>query len=107
MHPGYAAHVADRNSYAKIAEHEIGYGHPLGPVADILLGGGRCYFKPASDSTSCRKDEIDLFGFAQENGYHVMQNRSAFDALEKGLGDIRLLYIGLFNDGTSTLLPSQ
>ncbi|KAK1457183.1 alkaline phosphatase [Colletotrichum cuscutae] len=37
----YAAHVADRNSYAKIAEHEIGFGHPLGPVADILLGGGR------------------------------------------------------------------
>ncbi|KAK0373340.1 alkaline phosphatase [Colletotrichum limetticola] len=95
----YAAHVADRNSYAEIAEHEIGYGHPLGPVADILLGGGRCYFKPASDLTSCRKDEVDLFGFAQENGYHVMQNRSAFDALDKGLGDIRLPYIGLFNDG--------
>ncbi|KAK1971771.1 alkaline phosphatase [Colletotrichum sublineola] len=84
----YAAHVADRNSYAKIAEHEIGYGHPLGPVADILLGGGRCYFKPQSDSTSCRRDDIDLFGFAAENGYHVMQNRSAFEALEKGLGQM-------------------
>ncbi|KDN71634.1 putative alkaline phosphatase [Colletotrichum sublineola] len=98
----YAAHVADRNSYAKIAEHEIGYGHPLGPVADILLGGGRCYFKPQSDSTSCRRDDIDLFGFAAENGYHVMQNRSAFEALEKGLGDIRIPYIGLFNDGRPT-----
>ncbi|EFQ31770.1 alkaline phosphatase [Colletotrichum graminicola M1.001] len=94
----YAAHVADRNSYAKIAEHEIGYGHPLGPVADILLGGGRCYFKPQSDSTSCRRDGIDLFAFAAENGYHVMQNRSAFDALDKGLGDVRIPYIGLFND---------
>ncbi|KAK2064101.1 alkaline phosphatase [Colletotrichum caudatum] len=96
---GYVAHVADRNSYANIAEHEIGYGHPLGPVADILLGGGRCYFKPQSDSTSCRGDAIDLFGFAAENGYHVMQNRSAFDALDKGLGDVRIPYIGLFNDG--------
>ncbi|KAL0939490.1 alkaline phosphatase [Colletotrichum truncatum] len=95
----YAAHAAHRNSYEKIAEHEIGYGHPLGPVADILLGGGRCYFKPDSDSTSCRSDEIDLFGFAKEHGYHVMQNRSAFDALNKGLGDIHIPYIGLFNDG--------
>ncbi|TDZ21784.1 Repressible alkaline phosphatase [Colletotrichum orbiculare MAFF 240422] len=94
----YAAHVADRNSYEKIAEHEIGYGHPLGPVADILLGGGRCYFKPQSDSTSCRGDDIDLFAFAEENGYHVMQNRSAFDALDKGLGDVRIPFIGLFND---------
>ncbi|KAF6834830.1 alkaline phosphatase [Colletotrichum plurivorum] len=95
----YAAHAADRNSYAKIAEHEIGYGHPMGPVADILLGGGRCYFKPRSDSTSCRKDDLDLFGFAAENGYAVVQDRPGFDALAKGLGDVLIPYIGLFNDG--------
>lgn len=66
---------------------------------DILLGGGRCYFKPRSEQGSCRGDEIDLFGFAEEQGYYVAQNRSQFDALENGLGDIRLPYIGLFNDG--------
>ncbi|KAF1850153.1 alkaline phosphatase [Cucurbitaria berberidis CBS 394.84] len=96
----YAAHVADRDSYEKIAEHEIGYSHPLGPQVDILLGGGRCYFKPKSDPTSCRKDDIDLFGFAKERGFRVMQDRKAFDELKKGHGKAaELPYIGLFNDG--------
>ncbi|EON95707.1 putative alkaline phosphatase protein [Phaeoacremonium minimum UCRPA7] len=94
----YVAHVADRNSYAKIAEHEIGYGHPLGPAVDILMGGGRCYFKPQSDETSCRSDDIDLISFAKDHGYYVMQNRSAFDNLEGGKGDIPLPFLGLFND---------
>ncbi|RYP35693.1 hypothetical protein DL768_010973 [Monosporascus sp. mg162] len=96
----YAAHVADRNSYAKIAEHEIGYSHPLGSVVDILLGGGRCYFKPQSDETSCRSDDIDLFGWAKEKGFRVMQDRAAFDELKKGTSNAAdLPYIGLFNDG--------
>ncbi|KXJ92331.1 alkaline phosphatase [Microdochium bolleyi] len=95
----YAAHVAHRNSYEKIAEHEIGYSHPLGPMVDILLGGGRCYFKPKSDPTSCRKDDVDLFGFAKKKGYRVMQDRAAFDELKKGTSKAAdLPYIGLFND---------
>lgn len=97
----YAAHVADRNSYEKIAEQEIGYSHPLGPQVDILMGGGRCYFKPKSDPTSCRKDNIDLFGFAKKSGYRVMQDRAAFDELKKGTSKAaELPFIGLFNDGT-------
>ncbi|CAO2647572.1 Nn.00g084940.m01.CDS01 [Neocucurbitaria sp. VM-36] len=95
----YAAHVADRGSYEKIAEHEIGYSHPLGPQVDLLLGGGRCYFKPMSDPTSCRKDNIDLFGYAKEKGYRVMHDRKAFDELKKGTSKAaNLPYIGLFND---------
>ncbi|KAF3037072.1 hypothetical protein E8E12_003424 [Didymella heteroderae] len=95
----YAAHVADRDSYEKIAEHEIGYSHPLGPQVDILMGGGRCYFKPKSDPTSCREDDIDLFGYAKEKGYRVMQNRTQFDELKKGTTKAAdLPYIGLFND---------
>ncbi|OSS47025.1 hypothetical protein B5807_09892 [Epicoccum nigrum] len=95
----YAAHVADRNSYEKIAEHEIGYSHPLGPQVDILMGGGRCYFKPKSDPTSCRTDEIDLFDYAKGKGYRVMQDRKAFDELKKGTAKAAdLPYIGLFND---------
>ncbi|KAF2714527.1 alkaline phosphatase [Pleomassaria siparia CBS 279.74] len=95
----YAAHVADRNSYEKIAEHEIGYSHPLGPQVDLLLGGGRCYFKPMSDPTSCRKDEIDLFKYAKDKGFRVIQDRAAFDELKKGNAKVaELPYIGLFND---------
>ena len=73
----------------------------MGSVVDLLLGGGRCYFKPQSDATSCRSDDVDLFGYARDKGYRVLQDRAAFDALEKGktkAGD--LPYIGLFNDGT-------
>ncbi|KAK7187928.1 alkaline phosphatase [Paraphaeosphaeria sporulosa] len=95
----YSAHVANRDSYEAIAAQQIGYSHPFGPVVDILLGGGRCYFKPQSDPTSCRSDDLDLFSFAQKKGYHVMQDRAAFDAY---LGDYTtnasLPYIGLFND---------
>ncbi|KAF2848601.1 alkaline phosphatase [Plenodomus tracheiphilus IPT5] len=97
----YAAHVADRNSYEMIAEQEIGYSHPLGPQVDILLGGGRCYFKPRSDPSSCRKDNIDLFSYAKSKGYGVLQNRADFDALANSNStgnSTRLPYIGLFND---------
>jgi alkaline phosphatase len=95
----YAAHVEHRDSYEAIAAQEIGYSHPLGPMVDILLGGGRCYFKPQSDETSCRHDDLDLFGFAEEKGYRVMQDRAAFDELELGhAADATLPYIGLFND---------
>lgn len=97
----YSAHVANRDSYEAIAAQQIGYSHPFGSVVDILLGGGRCYFKPQSDPTSCRSDDLDLFGFAQEKGYHVMQNRSAFDAFLGNGGyatNANLPYIGLFND---------
>ncbi|CRK43151.1 hypothetical protein BN1723_019117, partial [Verticillium longisporum] len=94
----YASHVRDRNSYAEIAAQQIGLTHPLGPQVDILLGGGRCYFKPNTASGSCRRDTKDLFGYAEDHGYHVMQSRDEFDALEKGLGDIRIPFVGLFND---------
>ncbi|EMR63171.1 putative alkaline phosphatase protein [Eutypa lata UCREL1] len=71
----YAAHVANRNSYEKIAEHEIGYSHPLGP------------------------DDVDLFGFAKGKGFRVMQDRAAFDELKLGKAKAAdLPYIGLFND---------
>ncbi|RYP18525.1 hypothetical protein DL765_003900 [Monosporascus sp. GIB2] len=95
----YSAHVADRNSYEDIAAQQIGYSHPLGSVVDLLFGGGRCYYKRQSDSGSCRSDDIDLFGWAEEQGYRVMQNRKQFDELQKGKGEAAVLpYIGLFND---------
>lgn len=95
----YSAHSSDRNAYDDIAAQQIGYSHALNQSVDVLLGGGRCYFKPESDSSSCRSDDVDLFGFAEDKGYYVAQNRTQFDDLENGKGDIRLPFIGLFNDG--------
>lgn len=95
----YSSHVINRNDLASIASQQIGYSHPLNQSVDIMLGGGRCYFKPRGESGSCRDDEIDLFSYARDNGYFVAQNRSSFDELELGLGDIRLPFVGLFNDG--------
>lgn len=78
----------------------------MGSVVDLLLGGGRCYFKPQSDETSCRSDDVDLFGFAKESGYRVMQDRAGFDELQNGTAEAAALpYIGLFNDGRH-LIPS-
>lgn len=95
---GYAAHVIHRDSEAKIAEHEIGYGHPLGSVVDILLGGGRCYFKPSSQAGSCRSDNIDLLKFGKEKGFNVFTDRAGFDKL-KGGESAKLPYAGLFTEG--------
>lgn len=74
-------------------------------MVDILLSGGRCYFKPQSDATSCRSDDVDLFGFAKGKGFRVMQDRAAFDELKLGKAKAAdLPYIGLFNDGKSLFL---
>lgn len=94
----YSSHSVSRNALPQIAEQQIGYSHPLNQSVDIMLGGGRCYFKPSSDDDSCREDDIDLFSYAEEKGYYVAQDRAAFDRLEKGKGRIQLPYIGLFNN---------
>ncbi|KAF2160400.1 hypothetical protein M409DRAFT_29246 [Zasmidium cellare ATCC 36951] len=94
----YSSHSVSRNALPQIAEQQIGYSHPLNQSVDILLGGGRCYFKPQSDSTSCREDDIDLFAYAKDKGYSIAQNRSSFDALSSGRSRITLPYLGLFND---------
>lgn len=97
---GYAAHVVHRDSEAKIAEHEIGYSHPLGSVVDVILGGGRCYFKPQATAGSCRKDSIDLLAFGKKQGYNVFTDRAGFDKLKQGKA-AKLPYVGLFTEGMS------
>lgn len=94
----YSAHVPDRGMEDVISEHQIGYSHPLGPVVDILMGGGRCTFVPQEDEGSCRTDDIDLFKWAEGKGYNVVTDRAGFDGLKSG-SKAKLPYIGLFNDG--------
>lgn len=96
---GYAAHVAHRDSEAKIAEHEIGYGHPMGHVVDILMGGGRGFFTPQTTAGSSRKDDLNLLDIAKTSGYHVFTDRNGFDLLRNGLGQAaKLPYMGLFTN---------
>ncbi|EHK96522.1 Alkaline phosphatase-like protein [Glarea lozoyensis ATCC 20868] len=95
----YAAHVAHRDSEAKIAEHEIGYGHPLGRVVDLLMGGGRGFFTPQTTAGSSRKDNLNLLDIAKNSGYHVFTDRNGFDLLRNGLGQAaKLPYMGLFTN---------
>ncbi|USP72897.1 Alkaline phosphatase [Curvularia clavata] len=100
--PAYSAffsHAISRNSLSKIAEQQIGYSHPLNISVDVMLGGGRCDFQPQNETGSCRTDDINLFAYAESRGYYTARDRAGFDALELGLGDIKLPYVGLFKDG--------
>ncbi|GAB7366037.1 hypothetical protein MBLNU230_g7606t1 [Neophaeotheca triangularis] len=93
----FSAHSESRNNYDDIAAQQIGYSHPLGSVVDIMLGGGRCYFRPDTHPDGCREDDIDLFDYARSNGWTVMEDKAAFDATNGGR-DVELPYIGLFSD---------
>lgn len=73
--------------------------HPLGPVVDVLLGGGRCNFLPEGTDGSCRSDDKDLFAWAEEQGWNIAKNRTEFDDFELGLGQTRLPILGTFSDG--------
>ncbi|PNS19117.1 Repressible alkaline phosphatase [Sphaceloma murrayae] len=95
----FSSHVINRNALASIVEQQVGYSHPLNQSVDILLGGGRCYFKPQSDPTSCRDDDLDLFSYAASKGYYVATNRSAFDAISSARGRTPLPWLGTFNNG--------
>lgn len=96
--------MVHRDSEAKIAEHEIGYSHPLGSVVDILLGGGRCFFTPQTTSGSCRDDDIDLLSWGKKKGFNVFTDRVSFDKLKKGKS-AKLPYVGLFTEGL--IIPSH
>ncbi|KAK9240246.1 alkaline-phosphatase-like protein [Lipomyces kononenkoae] len=78
---GFAAHVADRDMESEIAEQIVGYSHPLGRVVDVMMGGGKCFFLPKSNTDSCRDDDLDLWSIA-EDVYHwtMTSSRAAFDS---------------------------
>lgn len=99
MDSAFFSHAISRNSLSKIAEQQIGYSHPLNISVDLMLGGGRCDFQPRNETGSCRTDDINLFAYAESQGYYTARDRAGFDALDLGLGDIKLPYIGLFKDG--------
>jgi len=97
-HPGFIAHIYDRDLEAQIAELEVGEGHPMGRVVDILLGGGLCFFLPNTTTGSCREDTKDVLKIARQNGYNAFTDRAGFDALKNGTNATQP-YLGVFTSG--------
>lgn len=86
----------NRDDEAVIAKHLVG-GTPLGPVVDVLLGGGARFFLPNTTQGSSRPDETDVFALAAKNGYYTFTNRTEFDKLQGGTAKHAAQpYLGLF-----------
>ena len=81
----------------------MGEGHPLGPVVDVMLGGGRCFFLPNTTAGSCRKDTKDVIAIARKNGYNVFTERTGFDLLKNGTNATQA-YLGIFTSGHTLLM---
>jgi alkaline phosphatase len=91
----FASHVDIREKENEIALQEIGEG-ALGRVVDLMLGGGRCHFLPNTTDGSCRLDDIDVAGVAQEkHGWTYYHDRAGFDSLQGG-ENATLPVLGLF-----------
>lgn len=83
----FAAHVVSRD-----LEDEIG-DQMLKADTEILMGGGRRHFLPASDPGGARLDQRNLTATAQEVGYTVVSL-----PWELALWDRSTRLLGLFND---------
>ncbi|KDN46721.1 hypothetical protein RSAG8_04101, partial [Rhizoctonia solani AG-8 WAC10335] len=93
----FASHIYDRDQEDIIAEQLIG-DQPLGPVVDLMLGGGLAFFWPNTTTGSSRKDSRDLIAEAKKAGYIAFTTRAGFDALG-GEKTTKLPYLGLFTPG--------
>lgn len=94
--PGaYAAHVAFRDSENDIANHQIGFTHPLGSVVDLLLGGGRRHYLPKKEG-GVRTDDVNLINWAKGKGFKYASDKSDFAEYTKGNGIVPLPFLGLF-----------
>ena len=77
----FSSHVYDRNLESDVAVMQLGE-YVLGPQVDLLWGGGRSFFTPASANGS-RTDERDLVQEAKDKGWNVVLNKEEFDAYGK------------------------
>lgn len=99
----FASHVDLREKEDEIALQEVGEG-PLGRVVDLMLGGGRCHFLPNTTEGSCRADDVNVAGIAQEkHGWSYFNDRNGFDSLLLG-DNVSLPTLGLF---ASTDVPFE
>lgn len=90
----FAAHVPRREMMDQIALQEVGQG-TLGRTADLIMGGGRCFFLPNTTDGGCRKDDVDVTKIAREqHGWTYIDSREGFDALDGG-NKVNLPLLGL------------
>ncbi|KAJ1966047.1 vacuolar alkaline phosphatase, partial [Dipsacomyces acuminosporus] len=92
----FSSHAAHRDMEDLIAEYQVG-NYSLGPVVDLMFGGGRCHFIPKSDANeSCRLDDRDLWAEAKKTGFRTLSTRKEFDDLDLGNKDSLLPMLGAF-----------
>jgi alkaline phosphatase len=91
----FAAHVISRSSESQIAEQIID------DKIDVLLGGGKSFFIPSTESYSKRSDDKNLIATAQNNGYIFIQTRDELLAANSN----RL--VGLFENEAMTTEPPE
>ena len=73
----------------------VGQTHPMGPVADLIIGGGRDWFI-GLDQGGKRRDNRSLIEEVQKNGtWTYVGDRAGFDSLDKGK-NVSLPLLGLF-----------
>ena len=92
----YSAHVLDRDSENEIAAQQIGYTHPFGSVVDLMIGGGRQHYLPASEGGD-REDDVNLIEWAKEEGYTYASDKGEMDEVIKD-GKLPLPFLGLLAD---------
>lgn len=74
----FMAHVTSRKFESIIA------GQLIRSDVDVLLGGGKSFFIPKSDSTSRRPDEKNLLDAAKKNGYQLATNKNELAGFTSG-----------------------
>lgn len=79
----FSAHIRDKKDEDSIAVQQLG-GYPLGPNLDLMIGGGRCHFLPASKYGGCRRDSNDLWQIAKDHGWTVAENVDEYNELGDG-----------------------
>ncbi len=91
----FATHVRSRNTEDLIAEQMVA------AKVNVLLGGGRKFFLPASGSNGVRKDNRDLIDEARQAGYTYVQTA---DELQKAQA---AYVLGLFQMSHLTTLAPE
>lgn len=79
----FSAHVRDKKDRDRVAQHQLG-DYPLGQSLDLMIGGGRCHFLPASAVGGCRRDSVDLWEQARARGWTLVDGMDQYRWLDDG-----------------------